>query len=72
MITFDRETKTVSMNLVDLEHCGFDHDDYLGELFLAGLNADDPELQWPDTLIVKMIGVKICDADHSVQLTTCS
>jgi len=56
MITYDEETKTVSMDLVDLEHCGFDHAEYCAELFLAGLNEFDPHLQWPDKLIVNFAG----------------
>jgi len=62
MIRYDKETKTVTMDLVDLEHCGFDHDVYRGELFLHGLDETDPDLQWPEKIIVnfKSGAVRIC------------
>lgn len=56
MIKYDAETKTVTMDLVDLEHCGFDHDEYLQEVFLAGLSDTYKSIQWPETLIVKFCG----------------
>ena len=55
MITYDPKTKTVKMDLVDLEHCGFDHDEYQSELFLSGLlhiNQSNPDLEWPEYLMV--------------------
>lgn len=62
MIKFDPETKTVTMDLVDLEHCGFDHDDYKSELFLAGLNDTDPVITWPEKMVINFAGgaVKTC------------
>jgi hypothetical protein len=51
MITYDRTTKTTTMNLVDLEHCGFDVDEYHDELYLAGI--EDENAKWPDSLLVR-------------------
>jgi hypothetical protein len=38
---FIKDKRTMVMSLVDLEHCGFDYDEYIGELFLNGI--DDKE-----------------------------
>lgn len=48
MITYDPETKTVTMNLTDLVHCGFDYDEFLDALFVDGLDATIT----PDKLVV--------------------
>jgi hypothetical protein len=64
MITYDKSTKTVHMSLVDLEHCGFNHDDFFEELVLAGIipsldEKTDPtyknfeDIIWPETLVVE-------------------
>lgn len=52
MIRYDPATRTIHMDLVNLEHCGFQWDAYCDELHLNGLDDTDPALQWPDTLIV--------------------
>lgn len=51
MITYDWSTKTVTMDLVDLEHCNFDVEEYHDELHLAGIEHKDA--QWPDFLLVR-------------------
>jgi len=48
VITYDPETKTVTMNLADLVHCGFDHDEFRDALFIDGL--DDTIV--PEKLVV--------------------
>lgn len=52
MIEYDKETKTVTMSLVDLEHCGFSHEEYLNLLFCSGFDISDENLDWPDKVIV--------------------
>lgn len=47
MITYDPETKTVTMSLADLVHCGFDCDEFKDAIFIDGL----PEIV-PEKLIV--------------------
>ena len=56
MIRYDAASKTIHMNLVDLEHCGFDHELYRSELFCGGLDEDDEGLLWPDWVIVNFAG----------------
>ncbi|HWQ19430.1 MAG TPA: hypothetical protein VN455_06590 [Methanotrichaceae archaeon] len=51
-IRYDLATKTMHMDLYDLEHCMFDHEEYLGELFLHGMDETNPDLAWPDKLVV--------------------
>ena len=53
MIRYDPATRTLHMDLFNLEHCGFDHDMYEDELHLNGLDDTDEALLWPDTLIVR-------------------
>jgi len=48
------EERVLVLDLVDLEHMGFDHDDMDGELFLHGL--DDPECRRPDLIVVNFRG----------------
>lgn len=48
MIKYDPKTNVVTMDLVDLEHCGFDHDEFKAALFLAGM--DDTIV--PEKLVV--------------------
>lgn len=47
MIHFDKTTNAVVMDLVDLEHCGFSHDEFLSELFLSGILDIDDNLRDP-------------------------
>jgi len=56
MITYDLNTKMIRMSLVDLEHCGFDHEEFETELWLAGLDRDDKSISWPETLVVDFAG----------------
>ncbi len=44
----------VIMDLMDLEHCGFDHEDFDFELRASGIN--DPEARWPVALVVNFGG----------------
>lgn len=61
MMKYDPKSKTLKMDLVDLEHCGFDHDEFEAELHLAGI--EDPGARWPEKLEVEFRGgaVKVCD-----------
>lgn len=49
---YDKKEKAVYMELVDLEHCNFNHDDFIRELAIAGI--EDKEARFPDFLIVKL------------------
>jgi hypothetical protein len=51
---FDKKTKTLEMDLINLEHCDFNYGIFLGELFLNGI--DDPEAERPEKLIVNFKG----------------
>lgn len=51
MITYDPENKVMFMDLVDLEHCGFDHNEFAAELNIVGV-----EDKWPIALIVNFAG----------------
>jgi len=48
MIKYDPKTNVLTMDLTDLEHCGFDHDEFKAALFLAGI--DDTIV--PEKLVV--------------------
>lgn len=48
------ESGVVVMNLVDLEHCGFEHDTFDWELRASGI--DDPAASWPVALLVNFAG----------------
>ena len=54
MIRYDPELGLVQMDLGDLEHCGFDHTAFDGELFLVGI--EEPAARWPLALIVNFAG----------------
>ncbi|MBI5564850.1 MAG: hypothetical protein HY870_08145 [Chloroflexi bacterium] len=54
MIRYDPELGLVQMDLGDLEHCGFDHTAFDGELFLIGI--EEPDARWPLALIVNFAG----------------
>jgi len=47
------------MSLVDLEHCGFSYDDFVGELFLHGCEAAD----WPTAILVNFAGGHVLTPD---------
>ena len=49
-----KESGIITMSLMDLEHCGFKYEDFLGELFLNGI--DDPEAERPILLMVDFVG----------------
>jgi hypothetical protein len=51
---FHKDLKIITMSLVDLEHCGFNYEEFLGELFLNGI--DDKEAEMPVMLAVDFIG----------------
>ena len=46
--------RVVVMDLVDLEHCGFDVEEFHSELFLHGI--DDVEATFPLALVVNFAG----------------
>jgi hypothetical protein len=54
MIKYDPKTETVEMDLVNLEHCGFDRFYFGGELFLNGI--DNEKANNPKILIVNFRG----------------
>lgn len=63
MIHYRSTDRVVVMDLVDLEHCGFSHDDFVDELFTSGLDdASQIEAQWPVALIVNFAGGHVLDA----------
>jgi hypothetical protein len=66
MIRYDPDLGLVQMSLVDLEHCGFDHDSFEGELFLAGLNEE--AARWPLALIVNFAGGHVVGPDTSADV----
>ena len=49
-----KDKKVVIMDLADLEHCGFSHDEFDFELRTRGI--EDPEARWPVALIVNFGG----------------
>ena len=57
MIHYDPATLTVVMDLTDLEHCGFNHDDYFGELLTSGMSDETAnDAQWPVAIMVNFAG----------------
>jgi hypothetical protein len=50
-IKWNAKTSTLTMDLFNLEHCDFSHDEFDGELHLNGI--DDPKARWPETLVVR-------------------
>jgi len=61
----------VLMDLVDLEHCGFDVGEFHFELQAAGI--DDPAAVWPVALLVNFIGGAVvgpCTSDKTVMQIT--
>lgn len=57
MICYDPATFTVVMDLTDLEHCGFNHDDFIGELLTSGMSDETvATAQWPVALVVNFAG----------------
>ncbi|HML21864.1 MAG TPA: hypothetical protein PKD09_09460 [Aggregatilinea sp.] len=52
MLTYDPATRTVTMNLTSLEHCGFDHEQFDDELFIHGYESE--EARAPEKIIVIM------------------
>ena len=54
MIEYNATIQVVVMDLVDLEHCGFRHDDFVFELQAGGIDA--PAARWPVALLVNFAG----------------
>lgn len=54
MIRYDPETNIVVMDLVNLEHCGFDWWEFRSELSLAGIDAG--QARNPLAIIVNVAG----------------
>jgi hypothetical protein len=55
MIHYDPNTRIVMMSLVDLEHCGFSHDDFELELE-ASLQQIPDGARWPLAILVNVAG----------------
>ncbi|MEA2008762.1 MAG: hypothetical protein U9O54_06545 [Chloroflexota bacterium] len=64
MIKHYSKNKIVTMSLVDLEHCGFDHREYAFELERAGITAE--EAQWPVAFIVNFTSLEPAFAEQLV------
>ncbi len=58
-----REQALVVMDLVDLEHCGFDHGNFDFELQSSGI--EDTTARWPVALIVNFLGGHIVTTETS-------
>jgi len=58
-----KDRNIVVMDLIDLEHCGFNHDDFDFELKACGVN--DPEARWPVALVVNFAGGGVVTLDTS-------
>ena len=54
MMKWDANKKVMVMDLMDLEHCGFNHEEYLGELHLHGI--DDKGAEDPFAILVNFAG----------------
>lgn len=61
MIKFFPDQRVITMDLVDLEHCGFDHEEYVGELHLGGI--DDERAKFPLALLVNVAGGHVITPD---------
>lgn len=55
VITYDPETKTVTMSLADLVHCGFNYDEFRDALFVDGLD----DVIAPEKLVVDLSDASI-------------
>lgn len=53
---YDPMNRILTMSQTDLEHCGFDWDDFEGELFLSGHMSDEEiaEAKRCQTIVVSM------------------
>jgi len=51
----------VVMDLVDLEHCGFDHEEFTSELLMSGVENKDA--LWPIAIIVNVGGGHVLLSD---------
>ena len=56
-----KDKNIVVMDLMDLEHCGFDHEDFDFELRACGIR--DREARWPVALIVNFAGGPVVTPD---------
>ena len=56
-----KDKNIVVMDLMDLEHCGFDHEDFEFELRTSGIR--DREARWPVALIVNFAGGAVVTPD---------
>lgn len=61
MIQYDSQQRIVVMDLTDLEHCGFDHDEFDSELRLRGI--DDPNARFPFAIVVNVAGGHVLTPD---------
>lgn len=53
----------VVLDLVDLEHCGFNHEEFDFELRVSGI--EDPEARWPTALVINFSGGAVVTASTS-------
>jgi len=60
-LKYIKEKSVVLMDLIDLEHCGFDHEDFDFELKASGIR--DKEARWPVALIVNFAGGAVVTPD---------
>lgn len=57
----------VIMDLIDLEHCGFNHNDFDFELRVSGI--EDPEAKWPAAMVVNFSGGAVVTANTTKETT---
>ena len=62
---FIKDKRIMVMSLVDLEHCGFDYNEYIGELFLHGI--DEKEAEIPVMMVVDFAGGAIVTDNISTE-----
>lgn len=65
MIYHNAEQVMVVMGLIDLEHCGFDHDEFCAELEMRGI--EEKAAQWPLALVVNYRGGAVVTPDTPVE-----
>ncbi len=69
MIHYDPDLNLVHMDLTDLEHAGFDHEAFSGELALVGVEST--AARWPLALIVNFACGHVVGADTDGETLRC-
>ena len=59
------EKRIVLMSLVDLEHCGFAHDEFAFELRCRGIES--PDARWPVAIVVNVAGGHVVTDSTAVE-----